>query len=120
MELRHRKQSRFTAITDYGIVLFRFVYRGKKCCMFVLPHSVYIIKKICVNPMEPKENHGLLTMRGVLKSIGLASAAAISSPFVHAGESAVKAATLKTSSAAKVGLLLPSAGAEGYSSSFIN
>ena len=57
--------------------------------------------------MEHQENQGLLTRRSMLKSIGLAGAAAITSPLTHAGESAAKAAILPSLSGVKVGLLLP-------------
>lgn len=73
--------------------------------------------------MEHKENQGLISRRGMLKSIGMAGAAAVSAPILHVGESALRAATTPADASKtgmKVGILIPGSGEGGYSSNFLN
>jgi ABC-type branched-subunit amino acid transport system substrate-binding protein len=69
--------------------------------------------------MEQKQH--FITRRGVIRSFGIAGAAAISSPFIQAGSRA-QAALLSSglSRTSKLGLLLPSGRMQMYSSSFMN
>src|ERR1041385_8203577 len=66
------------------------------------------------------EHKSLLSRRGVLKSIGLAGAAIVSSPVIDLGSRAEAAMTTAAGKkSGKVGLLLPSGRAQNYSSSFM-
>ncbi len=69
------------------------------------------------------EKKGFLSRRGILKAFGLAGAAVVTSPILHAGESALRAATGtpgSTTTGLKIGLLLPDSSSREFSSSFLN